>query len=62
VGETITRNGRLVAKMVSCEFADNARDAMDRVEEFRKLREAVAKRGGSGTAGSVKKLIRQGRM
>jgi prevent-host-death family protein len=57
---TITRHGRPVAKMVPCELADSGREGGDIVEEFRKLREGVAKRGGMRGL-STQKLIRQGR-
>jgi prevent-host-death family protein len=57
---TITRHGRPVAKMVPCEVAQIPTEAEDIVEQFRKLRDGVAKRGGMRGL-SAQKLIREGR-
>jgi prevent-host-death family protein len=57
---TITRHGRPVAKIVPCDLCSSGREGEDIVEDFRKIREAVAKRGGMRGL-SVQKLIRKGR-
>ncbi|MGA2229453.1 MAG: type II toxin-antitoxin system prevent-host-death family antitoxin [Tepidisphaeraceae bacterium] len=57
---TITRRGRPVARIVPCDFPDSGRESREIVEDFRKIREAVAKRGGMRGL-SVQKLIREGR-
>lgn len=57
---TITRHGRPVAKLVPVVDTDRKGDGDDIIEAFRRIRQAVTKRGGMKGA-SVRELIREGR-
>ena len=57
---TITRHGRPVARIVPIADAARRTESDDIVGEFRKIRQAVAKRGGMKGV-SIRDLVREGR-
>lgn len=57
---TITRHGRPVAKLVPVDQTGRDRDGEDIIEAFRRIRQAVTKRGGMKGV-SVRDLVREGR-
>lgn len=57
---TITRHGRPVARIVPVAVTARSGDGEDIVEEFRRIRHAVTKRGGMKGV-SARDLVREGR-